>query len=325
MSKNILVITTGGTIAMKYDENSGGNRPSIDGSELLSFLPKHFENVNIDIHDYGNKPSPHMKIGNYLEFVNIIKENQNKYDGFLITHGTDVLEEAAFFLDSVLPNQIPVVITAAMRSNNELGLDGPRNIVGALKTVLSPETTGMGVLVVLNDEIHDPLTVMKKYTSNVSTFHSPGFGILGFVDEDKVFIGRHKVKRHIIDTSKFENNIVLYKTYIGDTGEYLEFLKKRENLKGIIIEGFGRGNIPPQIRDNLLYFLKKDIPVIISTRCHLGRTLGVYSYKGSGKDLEDHGGILSKDLKPHKAYILLGLLIGKGYTIEKIRKIFNDY
>jgi|YNPMSStandDraft_2_1061718.scaffolds.fasta_scaffold00001_135 L-asparaginase len=212
-----------------------------------------------------------------------------------------------------------------MRSTSEIGVDGPRNILGSVKTLVSEESNNYGVLVVLNDEIHDPLTVTKTYTSNVSTFNSPAFGILGIVDEDKVFFGRNKIQNIMLDYRKFEKNIVLYKTYVGDNGDFLNYLLKDNGLRGLVIEGFGRGNVPPNIFEKIESFIKKDIVVIISSRCHIGRTLGVYSYKGGGKSLEDLGAILSRDVKPHKAYLLLGLLLGKNYSKKHIKNVFSLY
>lgn len=324
-NNKILIITTGGTIAMKYDEKLGGSVPALDGKTLLSSIHNSPILKELEIYEYSNKPSPHLTIEDLFNIAKLIKANKNKYKGFIITCGTDVLEEVAFFLDTVIPDEIKVVITASMRSNNELGIDGPRNLLGAIKTIDSKYSDNYGVLVVLNDEIHDPDTVTKTYTSNVSTFNSPGFGLLGIVDEDKIYMGRKKVRRILIDTNKFEKNIYLYKTYIDDNGEYLKYLVENKKPKGLIIEGFGRGNVPPKLVPYIKKLLDNGTIIIISTRCHLGRVLGIYSYVGGGKFLENIGVLLSGDLKPHKAYILLGLLLGANYPKDKIKNILQKF
>lgn len=325
IDKPICFISTGGTISMKYDPLSSGFIPGIKGNDLFEFLKSQNINIKYDVYEYSNKPSPHITIEDMQNLASFIIKNKDKYYGFIITHGTDVLEETAFFLDITLPRKIKCIVTASMRSNSEIGVDGPRNILGSVKTLISNQSDNYGVLVVLNDEIHDPLTVTKTYTSNVSTFNSPAFGILGIVDEDKVFFGRNKIQNIMLDYNRFEKNIVLYKTYIGDNGELLKYLLEKKELKGIVIEGFGRGNVPPDIFDIIKHFVEKNIIVIVTSRCHIGRTLGVYSYKGGGKLLEDIGAILSKDVKSHKAFLLLGLLLGKKYDYNKIKNVFSLY
>lgn len=322
--QKVLIITTGGTIAMAKGPD-GGDVPSLNGDLLVNQIPKHFLPTTVEVYEYSNKPSPHITMDDMVNLSLIIKEKKDNYDGFVITHGTDVLEETAFFLDVVLPSSIKVAITASMRANDDIGVDGPRNLLSAIKTILSPESNGYGVMVVINDEIHDPYTVTKTYTSNVATFQSPGFGMLGIVDDDKEFFARTKKKRVVIESEKYEKDVILYKTYVGDDGQLLEIIVKNIQFNGIVIEGFGRGNVPPKVGEILIKLAKKGLPVVLSTRCHLGRTLGVYGYEGGGKFLEDKGIILSKDLKPHKALILLKLLLGNQCHIEKIREIFDNF
>lgn len=322
--QKVLIITTGGTIAMAKGPD-GGDIPSLNGDLIVNQIPKHFLPATVEVYEYSNKPSPHITMDDMTNLSKIIKEKKDQYDGFVITHGTDVLEETAFFLDVVLPSSIKVAITASMRANDDIGVDGPRNLLSAIKTILSPESNGYGVMVVINDEIHDPYTVTKTYTSNVATFQSPGFGMLGIVDDDKEFFARAKRKRICIESEKYEKNVILYKTFVGDDGELLENICDNIEFKGIVVEGFGRGNVPPKVADILIKISKKNIPVVVSTRCHLGRTLGVYSYEGGGKYLEEKGIILSKDLKPHKSLILLKLLLGSDSPIEKIKQIFDNF
>lgn len=322
--QKVLIITTGGTIAMAKGPD-GGDVPSLNGDLLVNQIPKHFLPTTVEVYEYSNKPSPHITMDDMVNLSLIIKEKKDNYDGFVITHGTDVLEETAFFLDVVLPSSIKVAITASMRANDDIGVDGPRNLLSAIKTILSSESNGYGVMVVINDEIHDPYTVTKTYTSNVATFQSPGFGMLGIVDDDKEFFARTKKKRVVIESEKYEKDVILYKTYVGDDGQLLEIIVKNIQFNGIVIEGFGRGNVPPKVGEILIELAKKGLPVVLSTRCHLGRTLGVYGYEGGGKFLEDKGIILSKDLKPHKALILLKLLLGNQCHIEKIREIFDNF
>lgn len=322
--QKVLIITTGGTIAMVSGPD-GGDIPALNGDLLINQIPQHLLPATVEVYEYSNKPSPHITMDDMVNLSKIIKDNKDRYDGFVITHGTDLLEETAFFLDIVLPPSIKVALTASMRANDDIGVDGPRNLLSAIKTILSLESNGYGVMVVINDEIHDPYTVTKTYTSNVATFQSPGFGMLGIVDDDKEFFARVKKKRVVIDTEKYEKDVILYKTYVGDDGQLLKAICQNIEFKGIVVEGFGRGNVPPEVGKILIEIANNRLPVVVSTRCHLGRTLGVYSYDGGGKFLEDHGIILSKDLKPHKALILLKLLLGADCKVNKIKEVFDNF
>jgi len=178
--------------------------------------------------------------------------------GVVVTHGTDTLEETSYLLDLTLRNEKPVVCTAAMRNIGELGTDGPRNVYSSVLTVLSPQSYGMGVMVCLNDEIHAAREVTKTYTSNVATFDSPGYGPLGIVDNDTVIFYRSSLLRMQINTEEIEDRVALIKTYTGDEGEIIKELP-RLGYKGLVIEAFGRGNVPEGVADALGEVVEKGL------------------------------------------------------------------
>jgi len=134
------------------------------------------------------------------------------YDGAVVTHGTDTLEETAYFLDLVLKTEKPVVLTASMRNISELSTDGPRNVLSSVLVASCDDSYGMGVVVCLNDEIHAAREVTKTYTSNVATFDSPGYGPLGLVDENNVIYFRKSLTREKIPTDRVEEGVAVVKT-----------------------------------------------------------------------------------------------------------------
>jgi hypothetical protein len=189
MKKDVLIILTGGTIGMK-SAGSLGVVPSSEFAEFLRQFPQ-LENVaNVDVLDYLNLPSPHITPAMMLDLAKLIDVRILDYDGVVVTHGTDTLEETAFLCDLVLTTRKPVVFTAAMRSGSDLGLDGPRNIIGAVRVASHHDSVDRGVLVVMNDEIHTARDVVKTDTGKVDSFMSPGYGPLGNVDPDTVFYHR---------------------------------------------------------------------------------------------------------------------------------------
>ncbi|TYB31212.1 MAG: asparaginase [Candidatus Mcinerneyibacterium aminivorans] len=322
--KNILVIGTGGTITMKIDKQKGGSIPSFQVNDLVRSLPKINNLNNVDVYEFSNIPSPYMNVERMNNLANLVRKKVKNYDGIIITHGTDTLEETAYFLDLALNTKKPVVLTAAMRSSNDLGNDGLRNIWAALKTVTSKHYTGeIGVTVVLNDEIYAARDVTKTYTSNVSTFRAPLFGALGIVDNDRVSFYNKPSKRIDIDFDKAEDSVALIKAYSGMNNDIIENLIDHR-YKGLVIEAFGRGNLPEWMESSIEKAIDNDMIVVISSRCYMGRVLGDYAYKGGGKKLEELGAIFASNLRGLKARILLMFVIGKyGTDREKTKKIFN--
>ncbi|MBK3497262.1 asparaginase [Viridibacillus sp. YIM B01967] len=166
MKKTILLIHTGGTISMQVNEELGAVVPN-DINPLIVESKKLDQYANIVELEAFNLPSPHMTPFEMLKLKNIILEAISKQtiDGVVITHGTDTLEETAFFLDLTTNLDIPIVLTGAMRSSNELGADGVYNLVEAIRVAISDEARDKGVLVVMNDEIHAAANVTKTSTS----------------------------------------------------------------------------------------------------------------------------------------------------------------
>ncbi len=316
MRKKILIITTGGTIEMK--KARGGVVPDVNDKVLTKSFEYLDEFVNYDHMEICNLPSPHIDMKIWDKLHKAITKNIPKYDGIVITHGTDILEDTAYFLNITINTNKPIVLTAAMRSMDEVGSDGPRNLISACRVASSNEAIGKGVLVVTNDEIHYGEDVNKTYTSNVATFDSPGFGPLGLVDDGAVIFYRDPVEKESYNYEGFEEKISIIKSRIGDDG----LLAKHalEEYKGIVVEGFGRGNIPPKLARIIKSYANKK-PIVLTTRCFKGRVLDVYGYEGGGKDLKESGVILAHHLSTQKAAIKLMILL-KSYTLEEIRGMF---
>lgn len=320
MKKKILIITTGGTIAMKYDSEKG----VIPATELIDFLktfPKLDAVATIDIYEFSNIPSPYMTPDKMFDLAKFVDLKIIDYDGIVITHGTDTLEETAYMLDLTLTTRKPVIFTAAMRSGDELGLDGPRNIVGSVRVAAHPNSIDKGVLVVMNDEIHTARDVVKVDTGRVDSFESPGYGALGYVDSDDIIYHRQMLFKDSVWTDHIESNVDLIKSVAGMDDRYFK-ASIDKNVKGIVIEAFGRGNIPPYLVPVIEEMIAKDIIVVIVSRAYTGRVLPEYGYDGGGKDLLNKGVILGGDLRGPKARIKLMCLLGKYKEPKTAKKIF---
>ncbi len=164
MKKNILTIHTGGTISMFEDKETGAVKPS--EKNPISIAPVELqETVSLIIEEPFSLPSPHITPNEMLIIRDIIlkKMEETTIDGVVISHGTDTLEETAYFLDLLIDTTIPIVLTGAMRSSNEIGFDGLHNFVSAIRVACCEQAHNKGVLVVLNDEIHTAINVTKTH------------------------------------------------------------------------------------------------------------------------------------------------------------------
>jgi L-asparaginase len=322
MKQNILLIMTGGTISMK----SMGNLGVVPTSELADFL-KQFPQLdgvaNVSVMDYLNVPSPYMSPDMMFSLAKLIDTKILAYDGIVVTHGTDTLEESAFLADLVLTTRKSVVFTAAMRSGGDLGLDGPRNIIGSVRVASHPESFDKGVLVVMNDEIHTARDVVKSDTGKVDAFTSPGLGPLGIVDPDTVMYHRASLYRENVWTETLDTRVDLIKAVSGIDGKYID-CSIDSGCKAIVIEAFGRGNLPKDLIPHIQKALSKDIIVVIASRTHTGRVLPEYGYEGGGKNLRDMGAILAGDLKGIKVRLKLMALFGKYQNAEMVRRFFQQ-
>jgi L-asparaginase len=320
--KKILIIHTGGTISMKEDKTTGTVQPDErnplhDTTNLLE------KNATILIEDLFHMPSPHITTKEMLILKQNIEERiiSDNIDGVVITHGTDTLEETAFFLDMTIQSHIPVIVTGAMRSSNELGSDGPYNLISAVKVASSDSAKGKGVLVVLNDEIHTAKNVTKTHTSNIATFQSPQYGPIGIVTKRGVAFHHTPIFRQTCNINQISKNVILLKAYAGMDSSILEAIKKM-NVNGLVIEALGQGNLPPSTIPGIKELIRVNIPIVLVSRCFNGFVQDVYSYEGGGKQLKDLGVIFSNGLNGQKARIKLLVTLEVTNVRLEIQEMF---
>lgn len=310
--KKILIIHTGGTIAMTVDSNNVAT-PS-DNTSLLNSIKKLVTNIDISCEILCNLPSPEITPQIMLQLAQRIQKAEDEgFDGVVVTHGTDTLEETAYFLDLVLPNKIPVVVTGAMRAANAVSSDGLHNIQSAIWTAASPDAYNKGVMVVLNDEIHAARTVTKTHTTNVDTFKSPLTGPLGIIANQKAVFIQELIK-HIpaCPIDHIVNNIYLLTSYAGMTSNLFDAIANNET-NGLVIEGLGAGNLPISTLPGIKKLLALHIPIILVSRSINGFAQAIYGCKSDGAGLQKDGVVICEGLNGPKARIklIVGLSAGK--------------
>lgn len=323
MHKKVIVLTTGGTIAMKFDP-AHGVVPAVSGEDLVDSVPGLREACPIEVLEFSNIPSPHMTPRRMFELGNKVEELLRHEDilGAVITHGTDTLEETAYLLDLVHNSEKPVCLTGAMRSAAEISPDGPVNLLCAVRTAASEEARGKGVLVVMNEEIHAAREVVKSHSANTETFVSPFWGPLGYVDPDRVVFRRNTLGRQSIRPPELEEDVHLIKLASGSDSLLIDFLTERR-VHGIVIEGFGRGNVPPAVLPGIRRAVAAGIPVVITTRTIAGRVLDVYGYEGGAKTVLEAGAILGGETSGPKARLKLMLALGVASDRDELASFFD--
>jgi len=267
-------------------------------------------------------PSPQITPQHMLELAGIIKEKVNEYDGFVITHGTDTLEETAYFLDLVSETDKPVIITGAMRSANEVGSDALYNLISSLRTATCDDAWYKGVLVVMNDEIHTARNVTKTSTSNVATFQSPQYGPIGIITKESIIFHHTIVARNTLSVNKITHNVFLLKAYAGMDGDILDAVLEMKP-DGLVLEGLGQGNLPKQTLPSLKRLLDNNIPVILVSRCYQGTVQPTYGYDGGGKQLKEMGVIFADGLTGPKARLKLLITLETTTGADQLKEMFE--
>jgi L-asparaginase len=324
LKKDILVIHTGGTISMMEDEQTGAVTPGKENP--LSVQTSIVSNLaNLTVLEAFHLPSPHITPEHMQQLKEIIetKYREKSFDGVVITHGTDTLEETAYFLDLTLSLPVSLVVTGAMRSSNEIGADGLYNLISSVRVAADDKSKNKGVLVVLNDEIHSAKNVTKTHTSNVSTFQSPQYGPIGIVTKRGVLFHHQPTSNEHYQVCDISKRVTLIKAYAGMDSGLLVAIKDLQ-YDGVVIEALGQGNLPPDTVDGINGLLAANIPVVLVSRCFNGIVQDIYGYSGGGKQLKEKGVIFSNGLNGQKARIKLMVALSQTDDIKELETIFKN-
>src|SRR5690242_5644245 len=193
----VRLIATGGTIAMKIDPVKKAPVPAISGEDLIATVPEIGKVARIEVQNLSNVPSDYMDPDRWIELQKAVTESLARPEvaGVIVSHGTDTLEETAWFLDLTVDSDKPVVLIGAQRNASEKDFDGPRNLLNAARICVAPSARKMGSMIALNNQINAAREAVKTHTSDVETFKSGDFGFLGVTDNDRVIFYRAPLRR----------------------------------------------------------------------------------------------------------------------------------
>ncbi len=322
---NVVILATGGTIAgtgATSTTTAGYQAAKLPVSSLINAVPELKKIANVTGEQVLQVASEDMTNAGLLKIAKRVNAVLAKPDvaGVVITHGTDTIEETAYFLNLVTKSQKPVVIVGAMRPATALSADGPLNLYNAVAIAGSPAAVGKGVLVSLNDQISAAREVTKTNTTSLNTFQAPDMGYLGYVELGKPYFYRTPTRKHTVDTPFRVDSLtqlpqvdIIY-GYENNSPALLN-AAIADGAKGIVYAGTGDGSISVQLEPAAIAAVKKGVIIARSSRTGSGRVVR----NGEEKD-DENGFIVADNLNPQKARILLML----GLTITNDRKALQE-
>lgn len=315
----VALIATGGTIAMKIDPVKKAPVPAISGEDLLATVPDVAKYAKVEVNNVSNVPSDYMDPPRWVQLSKVVSDTLARPEvaGVIVSHGTDTLEETAYWLDLTVKSDKPIVLIGAQRNASEPDFDGPHNLLNAVRIAVDPQARGKGALLAMNSQINAARDVTKTHTSSVETFKSGDYGFLGEVDFDRIVFARTPLRRQYIGikTDKMPD-VEIVSMYGGADGRLLRSAVDN-GAKGIVVQALGWGNMNIPMFNAVKYALSRKVPVVIASRVPNGRVLPNYGFEGGGKTLVDAGAVMADDLSPQKARILLMLLLQGGTADQK--------
>lgn len=312
----VLVLATGGTISGKKDTRSaiGYDAGGVSGQELAEGVPGLDKLATLKVEQIANIGSQDINDDVWLRLANRIQKafDQHEADGVVITHGTDTMEETAFFLSNVIHTANPVVLTGSMRPSTAISADGPANLYEAVEVATSPKAKGRGVMMVMNDTIHGARWASKTNTTEVQTFRSVNAAPIGYVDPASIrfieaTLPQHGPTLRAPEHAPLPRVEIIYAHSNMDAQQIDNAI--RDGAKGIVLAGVGDGNTSRLAIEGLDRAVTHGLLVVRSTRTGSG-----FVNRNVEVSDDQHGFAVSYDLNPQKARILLQLLIANQQT-----------
>lgn len=329
MKPNIVILATGGTIAGAAPSGTDPGYASgqLAVEQLIAAVPQLQEVAAVSGEQLMSLGSQDMDDTAWLALAQRINALQSRPDveGIVVTHGTDTIEETAYFLNLVVKGTKPVVLTAAMRPATALSADGPLNVYNAVAVAADPDSRGRGVLVVINDNIHGARGMTKSSTTDVQTFISPGRGLMGETHYGSNRYFRYPYKRHTneapfaIDGLHSLPRVDIVFACAGMSPDLLEDAARR-GARGLVIAGVGNGNMTAGAREAVTRLRASNVVVVRSTRVASGRV-------GRNIEVNDDalGTVASGELNPAQARVLLKLVLCLTTEADAVQAYFDAY
>lgn len=314
LKKKVALITTGGTIASTRNDKNKLESGKLDGSAILAMCQLENE-IDIELIDLFQIPSMHMTF-DHLNHLNatIQKLFQDQtLSGIVVTHGTDSLEETAYFLELTIDDARPIIVTGSQKSPGDIGTDVYSNLRDSLLVASSDEAKNIGTCVVFNEKIIHAKYVKKVHSSSINGFGAIGYGMLGYIDNDEVVIYQKPTYKEVYPVQANYPKVEIVLAYLGASSIVLDALYHAD-VEGIILVGAGRGQVTPDMTSAIEKLCQKGTKVVLTTSTEEGRVFPTYDYYSSANNLKDKGVFMGGDFDPKKARLKLLLMLANGNT-----------
>lgn len=321
----IRIFSTGGTIATRWDERTGGYTAVLDGRDIVDAIPEAGKIARIEVEDLLKVPSADITPEHWVSIARRVNGTLAEPDvvGVIITQGTDTLEETAYFLDLTVTSEKPLVLVGAMKAAAERDADGPRNLLNGIRIALSSEARGKGVLVALSGQIHAARNVTKTNTVAAEAFRSPEFGQIGVADMDgRVRFYNEPLRRQAIPLpeSVALPRVEIVLCYAGADGNVIDGLLRQGNIDGLVIAGVGGGHMSSAMERAVTEAMGRGVTVVMSSRTGGGR---IVPYYGANVRQIEMGIVQDDNLGPVKARILLMLALARTRDAAEVQRYFD--
>lgn len=314
LKKKVVLITTGGTIASTRNAKNKLESGKLDGQAILSMCQLENE-LQIELIDLYQIPSMHMTFENLNllneTITNVFKDSE--VAGVVVTHGTDSLEETAYFLELTIDDARPIIVTGSQKSPGDIGTDVYSNLRNSLLVASSDKAKNIGCCVVFNEKILHSKYVKKTHSSSINGFGAIGYGMLGFIDNDEVVIYQKPTHKEVYEIKANYPTVEIVFAYLGASSIILDALYEA-NVEGVVLVGAGRGQVAPLMMKTIEKLCQKGTKVVLTTSTEEGRVFPTYDYYSSANNLKDTGVIMGGDFDPKKARLKLLLMLANGRT-----------
>ncbi|NUB90135.1 asparaginase [Haloterrigena sp. SYSU A121-1] len=321
---NVTLLSTGGTIAST--DADGGAKPTRTGADLLEAVPELEAHASLSVESVAQVPSFEID-GETLEAIGErVRELEADptVDAVVVTHGTDTMEETAYYLDVTVRPETPVFLTGAQRRPDEVSSDGPSNLLTAVRAAEAfADRDAGGTFVAFDEAIHGARSVTKAHTSALEAFRSRNTGPVATVDRNGVAIHRRpRSETRPIDATSLEATVYTIKSGSAVTGDLLDAALER-GADGLVLEGTGLGNATADLADAARDAIEAGVPVVVTSRCLEGRVAPVYGGDGGGERLREYGAVFAGDLSAQQARLRLALALEAFDDDDTIREAFS--
>lgn len=318
----VLILETGGSIAASV-EFEGADRIRFGTDKILERIPRYADYARVDREEFSRVGSAHVQPPQWIKLarrINRIFAEDPHLAGIVVTHGSNTVEETAYFLHLTANSDRPVVITASQRKLDAPSTDGPRNLLDSIRVAAARQARGLGVLLVANETIQSARDVTKVASYRVDTWQSRDLGNLGYIDRDQVTFYRRPTRKHthrsefrIEQVERLPQVEILY-NYSGAGGELLSLVREHTETEAFVLATFPTGRLTPGMEKAARAAAEQGLPIVLAHRGGVGRV------EKTSREF-----IAADNLTPQKARILLMLALTKTRDRREIQRIFDEY